>query len=313
MSDTRDGRDTTLLCPSSIHFGHDGIVSLPNDCASPNQSHSGRKSLHGRRIVITRARQQSQELAALLQDTGALPLFYPCIDIVPPEDTTALDESLRTINTFDWLVLTSANTVRILDARMEVLNLPRSLLANVQVAAVGFATAQAARELLGVEAVLPARSEDGGASQREQSPNDTFNAASLAAALPLQRGARVFLPQSEIAPAALAQALAARGADVQTVTVYRTVRGHGGDPVPRLLARRQVDVVIFTSGSTVEYFLDRLTSEQGRFSDLAGVTIACIGGSTARTARDVGLQVAVVPPVPSIPALVSSLEEYFDA
>jgi uroporphyrinogen III methyltransferase/synthase len=263
-------------------------------------------------------------LALLLRQAGAQPLFYPCIAIVPPEDTAELDQALGVVDTFDWLILTSANTVHVLASRINALNLPRALLANVRVAAVGPATAEAARELLGVEAVVPADMRDGvgaqrvshltmRASLRNQSTSDTFNAQSLATTLPLERGARLLLPQSEIASAELAQALVSRGADVQTVTAYRTVCGSGGDPVPRLLAHGQVDAVTFTSSSTVGHFLARFSSERGSRGDLEGVTIACIGGSTARAAQDAGLNVAVVPPLSTMPALVDSLEEFFNA
>jgi uroporphyrinogen-III synthase len=78
------------------------------------------------------------------------------------------------------------------------------------------------------------------------------------------------------------------------------------------LARSEVDAVIFTSGSTVEHFLGRLSAEGGAHRHLADVAFACIGESTAQAARDAGLLVAVVPPVSTLAALVRSLKEYFD-
>jgi uroporphyrinogen-III synthase len=134
----------------------------------------------------------------------------------------------------------------------------------------------------------------------------------LAATLQFSPGARVLLPQSGIASPALADALVKQGAEVQVVTAYRTVRGSGGDPIPRLLARGEVDAIIFTSGSTVRHFLVRLSAEGGSQSDLAGITIACIGANTAQAVRDAGLSVAVVAQVSTLAALVRSLEDYFD-
>ena len=256
-----------------------------------------RGGLSGKRVVITRAAHQSEALANLLRGANAQPLFYPCIAITPPEDTTPLDEALRDLATFDWLILTSANTAYTLANRLETLGL--TVPAQLQVAAVGPATAKPARELLGVDVAVPSNSDD-------------YNAEALARNLQLLPGSSVLLPQSEIAPPTLAEALTQQGANVQVVTAYRTVRGSGGDLVPQLLAKGEIDAITFTSGSTVQYFLERLVAEGGSQSQLADVTIACIGESTAQAARDAGLVVSVIPSTSTLPALVQSLEAYFD-
>jgi hypothetical protein len=99
-------------------------------------------ALSGKRVVVTRAPHQAEELVSLLRDYGARPIFYPCIDIAPPEDTTALDAALRDVAAFDWLILTSANTVRALATHLEALGLPLSMLGHLRAVAVGPATAE---------------------------------------------------------------------------------------------------------------------------------------------------------------------------
>jgi uroporphyrinogen-III synthase len=248
--------------------------------------------------VNTRALHQAAELDALLRARGAQPLSYPCIAIAPPEDAAPLGAGLRGLaaGEFDWLVLTSTNTVLALTGYLKSLELS---LRNrpFRTAAVGPATAQAAQEQLGLPvSVLP----------------ETYTAAALAEALELQPRARVFLPESAIARPELAEALGVAGALVTVAEAYRTVIGSGGADVPALLRRREVDAVLFTSSSTAQHFLRRLEMESGTPTVLADVCIACIGPQTAQTARDCGLSVAVMPPTHTLEGLVDALERYLN-
>ena len=157
--------------------------------------------MKGKRIVVTRAPHQAGELADLLRAHGAEVLLYPCIAIVPPEETSLLDDALRkaAAGEFDWLVLTSANTVEALRQRCGALGLS---LRGTQAAAVGPATARSARELLEVNVqIVP----------------EEFAAEVLAVALQLAPGTRVFLPQADIARTVLHDQLAAAGADVTVI------------------------------------------------------------------------------------------------
>lgn len=253
-------------------------------------------TLAGKRIVVTRAPHQADALGALLRERGAEPLLYPCIDIAPPEDTAPLDVALRdtTAGGFDWVVFTSANTVRMVAARLAALGI--SGIGNGQIAAIGPRTAAAIQEQLGVEvALMP----------------DEYVAEALAEALTLAPGARVLLPQSAIARPVLRDALKKAGAEVVDVVVYRTVLGSGGVDMPALLARGAVDAVTFTSSSTVRHFIKRLHAEGGTIDAMTGVCVACIGPVTARTAEEAGLPAAVVPNDYTIAGLVDALAFYF--
>ena len=253
--------------------------------------------LTGKRVVNTRATHQAAAFDEVLHARGAVPLDYPCIAIVPPRDVAPLDRALDALvaGDYDWLALTSANTVFAIAQRLNVLGLTLAV-ASFHTAAVGPATAEAARQQLGLEAVaLPPE----------------YVAESLAKSLHLELGERVLLAESEIAGPALAELLAAREARVDVVTAYRTVCARGGVDVPRLLGQGQVDAVTFTSSSTVVNFLARFGEESGRFDDLREVCIACIGPKTAATARDNGLTVSVLPGEHTLDSLVDALHQFF--
>lgn len=243
--------------------------------------------LEGKRIVNTRAAHQAETLDALLRAEGAVPISYPAIRIAPPERTQVLDAALA--DTYDWLVLTSANTVEVLAERTQA---PGITLANVKTAAVGAATAQAARDRLGVEvAFMPTEA----------------TAQALAAQLPLIQGARVLLPQSELAGTALADALHGRGASVTAVTAYHTVKGAGGVELAPLLSSTQVDAVTFTSASTVLHFAERLADEDAVLS--AQVRVVCMSAQVSAAARAAGYAVSAEAREPSLNALVNALVE----
>lgn len=247
--------------------------------------------LTGKRIVNTRATHQNSRFTALLQAQGAEVVEYPCIAIAPPEDDAPLRAALTDLATFDWLILTSANTVLALAALM-----PTPTFGEIQVGAVGPATAKAAKTYLGRETTLLP---------------ETFTAEALGKALPILPGQRVLIPASAIAPPTLAEQLTARGALVTVVEAYRTVQGTGGADIVAQLAQKRVDAVTFTSASTVENFLARLRSEGGSRADLGGVCLACIGPQTAAAAEAHGLTVDVMPAEHTLDGLIAALTEYF--
>ena len=254
-------------------------------------------ALAGKRVVNTRAIHQAAALDDLLRAAGAEPLAYPCIAVAPPTDSAPLDNALRDLAAggFDWLVLTSTNTVAAVAQRLDALEL-RLNPAHFAVATVGPATADAARTRLGLEPIdLPPE----------------YVAESLAVHLPLQPGARVLLPESSIARPTLADLLSARGAEVHVVDAYQTVCGTEGDDIPALLARGQVDALAFTSSSTVTCFVERMGAEGGEMAAALHLCAACIGNKTAATARDAGFTQVVMPAENTLAALVAALEAAF--
>jgi uroporphyrinogen-III synthase len=274
----------------------------------------GPSPLAGRTVVNTRAPHQAEELSALLRARDAHVLLYPCIDIAPPEDLGVLDAALGEAagGRFGWLLLTSVNTVQVLSGRLEALGL--RLPAELRVAAIGPATAKAARQALGVEPLgLPGEfSAEGLADALERAPGG----AGL-------RGSRVLLTQADLARPVLARRLLEAGADLTAVTAYRTVPGSGGPELSRLLVRPggggsagpagKVDAVVLASASAAQNLVTRLTEEGGSPELLEGVCVACIGRVTAQAARELGLSVDVCPAEHTLPALVRALEAYYGA
>jgi uroporphyrinogen-III synthase len=265
-----------------------------------NRGQNRDSNLTGKRVVVTRAADQADDLEELLRSRGAESLLYPCIAIAAPEDTGPLDAALRGVyaGDFDWLVITSRNTVTTLAARLQALGLGLLSRVRVAVAAVGSATARAAERELGVCIDLMP---------------EEFVAEALAAALTsrLGPGARVLLCQADLARPVLAEALAKAGAALTSVIAYRTVLGRGGVDLPALLAAGTIDAITFTSASAVRNLRRRFEVEGGRTADLAGVCVACLGPIAARAAQDLGWIVGVVPAEHTIPALVDALEDYF--
>ena len=266
--------------------------------------------LRGRRVVVTQAEHQAPALIGLLEARGATALPYPCIAIVPPANIAPLDASLQRLagGAFDWLVLTSANGVRIVAERLDALAIAPDRLHTLHIATVGAATAKAVQAQLGLPVALV---------PDEQVAEGL--AAALAAAM--QPGARVLLPQAELARPVLAEQLAASGAHVTQVVAYRTVCGTGGVDLPALLAAGAADAVTLTSSSTFRNLLARLASPGSPSPSsallpgdlLRGVCLACIGPVTAETVRAAGFDPAVVAADQSLEGLVDALEAYFQS
>jgi uroporphyrinogen-III synthase len=165
------------------------------------------KPLNGRRIVITRAIEQSRELKERLESLGATVLLLPAVSFSEPSDVTDLDRAIRRVQSFDWILFTSANAVRFFAARCRKLEIMPGEKANPQCAAVGPATASAAAAE-GFKIEYVAKEFLGTALARE-----------LGEAL---AGKRVLLPRSERAGRELPNALKAAGAEVTDVVAYRT-------------------------------------------------------------------------------------------
>lgn len=252
------------------------------------------------RIVNTRAVHQAAALSQMLAERGATVLHYPCLAIAPPEDTHALDDSLRELHAgaFDWLVITSVNTVLSLAQRLAALALTLTEQADFRVAAVGDATAASIQADLGLSVDLVPRQ---------------FVAESLAYELVTMGAERVFLPESAIARPTLAHQLQANGVQVQVVEAYQTVIGTGGIDLRAALQAGEVDIIIFTSSSTVRYCLQRLAVIDGTDPLFESVTIACIGSKTAATAHQLGFNRVLVPQQFSLQALIAHLEYFHES
>ncbi len=250
--------------------------------------------LLGRRVLITRTRNQAGLLSQHLSELGALPVEIPTIEVQPPQDSSDLDSACGELSGFDWVVFTSSNAVHAVFERLQETGRDTRALHGVRVAAIGPATADVLAGF-GLAADLVPR---------------TATSTGLANALVDRgvNGSRVLLPRADIATRELPEMLAAQGADISEVIAYQTAIPAESKDKGREAIRAGVDVATFTSSSTVRNLL-RLLDEDHK--SLAGVKIACIGPTTASTAGRLGLKVDIVAKNPTIRGLTAALVEHF--
>lgn len=259
-----------------------------------------KRPLFGKRIVVTRTREQASELVALLEEYGADCIEYSTINIEPVDDYSVLDHELKDLASCEWVLFTSLNGVTYFFRRLGELGLDSRALAGVKIAVVGRATGE---ELLkyGIKVDLVP---------------EKFTGEGLAESLIAQgvNGSRILLPRAVKARDILPDTLTAAGADVVIAPVYQNVPPAGRkDMLRRELEEQEIDMVTFTSSSTVTNFLTMVdaASEQELQDLLADVAIATIGPITSKTAEENGLTVQVQPEQYTIPDMVNAIVDHY--
>jgi uroporphyrinogen III methyltransferase / synthase len=253
--------------------------------------------LTGRRIVITRARAQAQDLVLQLEALGGSIIEFPTIEIAPPGDFTAFDAAVAQIESYHWLIFTSVNGVGPFLARLEKVGKSTASLKKLKVGAIGPETAKKLATSGICACLVPERFQAEGLL-------DAFKSEDL-------RGKRVLIPRAAEAREVLPKTLRDWGATVQVVVAYRTVLP-AIDPAPltELLRQREVDVITFTSSSTVKNFVSLFGNR--RLDGIAPQSaLACIGPITARTVERFGGQAVIVAEEFTIAGLVRAVVEYF--
>ena len=275
------------------------------------------KPLFGKTIVVTRARSQASALTKQLEAEGAKVIEAPSIKIVPPETYAPLDEAIKNIHTYKWLVLTSANGVKAFFARLAHAGLDARALAGVKIAAIGCGTAKALQSC-GVKAdlvmliglllmitalVLMYR------CARKRSPRRKMEELAEALAPQLEKGDKVLIPRAKEAREVLPETLRRLGAEADVITAYETAAVcENAAELMEALQNKEVDMVTFTSSSTVTNFLKVLG---GSKELLEGVALAAIGPVTAETCRKNGLTPAVTAGTFTIDGLTDAIKSYY--
>jgi uroporphyrinogen III methyltransferase / synthase len=287
-----DFRERTLATPAVLVVGK--VVGLREHLRWFDE-----RPLFGKRVLVTRSREQSGELVELLEAAGAEPVEVPLIRIAPAEDLGPLDEACAAAATYDWIVFTSANGVEAFMGRLLESGRDARALAGARVCTVGPGTA-ARMNRYGIRVDLVPPEHHGEAVVR-----------ALAAEGPLD-GSRVLVPKADIGREVVTEQLRALGAEVTEVVAYRTMAAELAPDVDiygQLLEGR-IDAVTFTSGSAIRSFLALFGTEQA-VDLLSQTVVATIGPVTADTAVRHGIAPAVVPTTYSIPALVEALVSHF--
>lgn len=251
--------------------------------------------LAGRRVLVTRAAHQAGRLSEGLLVLGAEPVEVPVLEIRPPVSFAALDKAIQELDSYDWLVLTSANAVRALEERAAQLGTVLMLPATVEVAAVGEATATAARKAGLKVAYVP----------------ETYVAESLVAGL-LEgvhfrtAGLRILLARAAAARDVIPEALRVAGAEVDVVDAYQNVLPETAPELLRQALAHGIDAATFTSSSSASH-LAEAARLAGIAWPLAGVPAVSIGPITSQTLLELGWEPAREANPSDIPGLIAAV------
>lgn len=243
------------------------------------------------RILVTRTRDQASDLASRLEERGATVAVIPTIEIVPPESYAPLDFALQRLESYDWLLFTSANAVEVFAKRRNSSLVPR------RIAVIGPATGKAVREIgLPVDLCPP-----------------KYIAESLAEALaPEASGKQILLVRAAEARDVIPNALAAAGASVTVVEAYRTQLSQEAIPALQQLFRSREsypEAITFTSASTARNLFALL--EAAGLALPCGVALASIGPITSQALRELGCDAIMEAAEPTLAALVDAMEQHF--
>lgn len=247
--------------------------------------------LLGKTVLVTRGKEQAKAFSEKLRKAGATPIEIPLILISPSSHREEIERCVRQLPNYDWLIFTSANGVRFFFPFVKKETpLPK-------VAVVGKKTAAALKTYGVSPAAIPSE----------------FVAEGMIEALkPLVKPRdRVLLVKGNLARPVLRDALINMGADVTDLIVYETLMNESGkEQLLYLLRERKLDVITFTSSSTVQSFI-RMMEKEDIASLLSGCVIACIGPITKETAEKAGLAVHICPDEYTIDDMIKEMELYF--
>ena len=252
------------------------------------------KPLFGKGIVITRPQRQADDLARLLISEGAYPISFPTIKIVPPANWHGLDEAIDKLTTYNWLIFTSANGVQFFFERLREKNKDIRDLKGIKICCIGPATARQIEDK-GIKVDLVP---------------EQFIAEGILESFAVMdlKGRKILIPRAAKARDVLPEGLKKFGASVDVVAAYQTVNsGKKKEDLAVLISDNKVDVLTFTSSSTVTNFVEIMGRD---FPLPAHVDVACIGPVTAATAKKAGFKIDISHEEYTMEGLVQSLVEH---
>ncbi len=256
------------------------------------------KPLLGKRIIITRARGQAGELSQLLKGYGAQVIEFPTIEIVPPDSWYPVDRAIENLETYHWIIFTSTNGVKFFIERLRLKKRRLTEFNDLRFCAIGPRTAQEI-ERAGVKVDLVP---------------EQYYAEALVQRLGIEelRGRRILLARAKKARDLLPRVLRKLGASVDVVEVYQTTMPSiSKSEIERVFQGDRIDLITFTSSSTVNNFFHMYEEKMGSKTTLIGGAIAAIGPITANTLRRRGITHCIVPDSYTIPALAEAIVDYF--
>ena len=281
------GKDAGLTPPVITVIGD--VVNLREELAWFDK-----RPMFGKKVLVTRSRSQASRLCTLLEQSGANAIELPTIEIGPLEDFSELDATLEKITSYNWVIFASSNAVESVFERLELQGKDARAMAGTTIGAIGPATAQALAKRGIAADFVPSRPVSEAVVQ-ELSSRDW-------------KGVSVLLPSVDIGRDELEKGLAGMGATVNRLAAYRNVPVKGVGDLAKNAFHDGVDVVTFTSSSTVRNLVDMLDGDR---SALEASFIACIGPVTAATCRELGLRVDLEATEHTVEGLVDALANHF--
>jgi uroporphyrinogen-III synthase len=252
------------------------------------------RPLSGKTVLVTRGKEQAKEFSELLMQMGAFPIEIPLISFSLPPDIEPIKQILKEVNRYDWVIFTSKNGVDFFFQLMDGDGLKKGF---PKIAVVGKKTAQALKKK-GIQVdVVPKE----------------FVAEGLIEALKplIKPRERVLLVKGNLARPVLKQALEEMGVHITELVVYETKLNESGkSQMIELLIKKKIDVITFTSPSTVHSFMQMLEGVEWR-SLLQRCAVACIGPITKQAAEEAGIQVHICPENYTISDMIKAIVVYF--
>jgi uroporphyrinogen III methyltransferase/synthase len=255
------------------------------------------RPLSGRKIIITRATDQAGEFSDQLARRGATVLECPTIQLVEPSSWDGIDEAIKQLADFNWVILTSVNSVRFFFQRLSSLGFDARILGLCKVCAVGPKTAEAI---------------EGFGIRPDLIPPD-YKAESIVAEFAKLEvsGQKILFPRADRAREIIPHELERMGAFVTAPIIYRNILPDRLCPETLLaLEKRCIDCITFTSSSTALNLAELLGTDL-LTNMLKGVAVASIGPVTSKTCRELGLKVDIEPAEFTLEALSEAIQQYF--
>ncbi len=258
-----------------------------------------KKPLFGKKIVVTRAREQASGFLAKLRELGADCIEFPTIEITAPDSYAPLDKAIENLKTYNWLLFTSVNGVKYFFKRLNEKGKDVRALGDIKVGAIGPKTAEAVSCMGIIPDMVPPE-------YRAEAVVEEFkkyNTAELKILLPRASKAREILPEN----------LIKMGAVIDVVDAYKTIMPEDrAESVSKMLEAGEISMVTFTSSSTVTNFIGMFGSSAEQVKTwLKNVDIASIGPITSGTAEKLGLKITVEPKDYTIEALTDSIIKHY--
>lgn len=256
------------------------------------------RPLMGKRIVVTRSREQASDLVQRLTELGAECIECPTIRVVPPDSWEPLDQAIQKLHEYQWVIFTSVNGVHYFFQRLFHLGKDCRSLGNIKTAAIGPATSQKLFQFGLKTDILP----------------KTYQAESVIEAFQHEiiKGQTILLPRAKEARSILPDELSKMGAIVHDIQAYKTIQDL--DAAPMLLEELEnnpIDMITFTSSSTVKNFNALLPEEPQRSRLMKNIIVASIGPITTQTAKDLGFDVHLTAETFTIPGLCDAIVRYY--